>query len=201
LPPEAFVAAHEDIAPYAAMVDGQQALHLSFFEMLTAMAFAAFADAPVDVAVIEVGLGGTWDATNIADGQVAVVTPISLDHVTYPGDTVEAIATQKAGIIKPGAVAVLARQPDAAAQALARRATEISVPVRAEGMDFGVTGRELAVGGQRLELSGLGGRYPGPLLPPFRGGPGAQRPGAPRAGGGVTGGGALAGGPVRRQVA
>jgi dihydrofolate synthase/folylpolyglutamate synthase len=131
------------------------------------MAFAAFADAPVDVAVIEVGLGGTWDATNIADGQVAVVTPIALDHTAYLGDTVEAIATEKAGIIKPGAVAVLARQPDAAARALARRAAEVSVPVRTEGTDFGVTSRELAVGGQRLEVSGLSGSYPDLLLPLF----------------------------------
>ena len=108
---EDFVAAYEDIAPYAAMVDGQQPVQLSFFEMLTAMAFAAFADAPVDVAVIEVGLGGTWDATNIADGTVAVVTPVAIDHTAYLGDTVGEIATEKAGIIKPGAVAVLARQP------------------------------------------------------------------------------------------
>jgi dihydrofolate synthase/folylpolyglutamate synthase len=167
LSPEDFVAAHDDVAPYAAMVDGQQALRLSFFEMPTAMAFAAFADAPVDVAVIEVGLGGTWDATNIADGRVAVVTPIALDHTAYLGDTVEAIATEKAGIIKPGAVAVLARQPDAAARALARRAAEVSVPVRTEGTDFGVTSRELAVGGQRLEVSGLSGSYPDLLLPLF----------------------------------
>ena len=164
---ENFAAAYEDVAPYAAMVNGQQAARLSFFEMLTAMAFAAFADAPVDVAVIEVGLGGTWDATNIADGQVAVVTPVALDHTAYLGDTVEAIATEKAGIIKPGAVAVLARQPDAAARALARRAAEVSAPVRAEGTDFGVTSRELAVGGQQLEISGLNGSYPDLLLPLF----------------------------------
>ena len=167
LSPEDFVAAYEDVAPYAAMVDGQQAVRLSFFEMLTAMAFAAFADAPVDVAVIEVGLGGTWDATNIADGQVAVVTPVALDHTAYLGDTVEAIATEKAGIIKPGAVAVLARQPEAAARVLARRAAEVSVPVRREGADFGVTSRELAVGGQRLEVWGRGGSYPDLLLPLF----------------------------------
>jgi len=148
-------------------LDGQRPLRLSFFEMLTAMAFAAFADAPVDVAVIEVGLGGTWDATNIADGQVAVVTPIALDHTAYLGDTVEAIATEKAGIIKPGAVAVLARQPEAAARVLARRAAEVSVPVRREGADFGVTSRELAVGGQRLEVWGRGGSYPDLLLPLF----------------------------------
>src|SRR5262249_32360471 len=144
-----FVTAYEDIAPYAAMVDGQQPEQLSFFEMLTAMAFAAFADAPVDMAVIKIRLNGTWDATNIADGAVAVVTPVAIDHTAYLGDTVGEIATEKAGIIKPGAVAVLARQPEAAAAALERRATEVSVPVLREGIDFAVTGRDLAVGGPR----------------------------------------------------
>jgi dihydrofolate synthase/folylpolyglutamate synthase len=164
---EVFAATYEEVAPYAAMVDGQQALRLSFFEMLTAMAFAAFADAPVDVAVVEVGLGGTWDATNIADGAVAVVTPVALDHTAYLGGTVEAIATEKAGIIKPGAVAVLARQSEAAAAALRRRAAEMAVPVLTEGMDFAVTSRDLAVGGQRLGISGLKGSYPDLLLPLF----------------------------------
>jgi dihydrofolate synthase/folylpolyglutamate synthase len=162
-----FVAAYEEIAPYAAMVDGQQALRLSFFEMLTAMAFAAFADAPVDVAVIEVGLGGTWDATNIADGAVAVVTPVALDHTAYLGGTVAAIATEKAGIIKPGAVAVLARQPETAATALEHRAAEAGATVLAEGTDFAVTDRDLAVGGQRLTVSGLKASYPDLLLPLF----------------------------------
>ena len=162
-----FVAAYEDIAPYAAIVDGQQALHLSFFEVLTAMAFAAFADAPVDVAVIEVGLGGTWDATNIADGAVAVITPIAIDHTAYLGDTVAAIATEKAGIIKPGATAVLARQPEEAAVPLLRRAAEVGASVVREDEDFGVTSRELAVGGQVLALRGLAGSYSDLLLPLF----------------------------------
>jgi dihydrofolate synthase/folylpolyglutamate synthase len=162
-----FVAAYEDIAPYAAMVDGQQALNLSFFEVLTAMAFAAFADAPVDVAVIEVGLGGTWDATNIADGAVAVITPIAIDHTAYLGDTVAAIATEKAGIIKPGATAVLARQPEEAAVPLLRRAAEVGASVVREDEDFGVTSRELAVGGQVLALRGLAGSYSDLLLPLF----------------------------------
>ena len=167
LPAEAFAAAYEEIAPYAAMVDGQHAVPLSFFELLTGMAFAAFADAPVDVAVIEVGLGGTWDATNIADGAVAVVTPIALDHTAYLGDTVAAIATEKAGIIKPGAVAVLAMQPPDAAGPLRRRAAEVGASVVREGEDFGVTGRELAVGGQRLALRGLAGSYDDLFLPLF----------------------------------
>ena len=167
LGPEEFVAAYDDVAPYAAMVDAAGPVRLSFFELLTGMAFAAFADAPVDVAVIEVGLGGTWDATNIADGAVAVVTPVALDHTAYLGDTVAAIAAEKAGIIKPGAVGVLARQPEAAARPLARRAAETGVPLRIEGTDFAVTDRELAVGGQVLAIRGLAGDYTDLLLPLF----------------------------------
>jgi dihydrofolate synthase/folylpolyglutamate synthase len=164
---EDFVAAYDDVAPYADMVDGQHPLRLSFFEVLTGMAFAAFADAPVDVAVIEVGLGGTWDATNIADGSVAVVTPVALDHTAYLGDTIEAIATEKAGIIKPGAAAVLASQQPEAAGPLLRRAAEVGASVAREGADFGVLSRELAVGGQRLVLRGLTGTYADLLLPVF----------------------------------
>jgi dihydrofolate synthase/folylpolyglutamate synthase len=164
---EAFVSAYDELAPYLALVDGQQTTQLSFFEVLTGMAFAIFADVPVDVAVIEVGLGGTWDATNIADGAVAVVTPVSLDHTAYLGGTVEEIATDKAGIIKPGAVAVLAQQPLPAAEALLRRAVSVGASVVREGLEFGVLSRDLAVGGQRLDLRGLRGDYTDILLPLF----------------------------------
>ena len=164
---EAFVAAYDELAPYLALVDGQQASQLSFFEVLTGMAFAIFADVPVDVAIIEVGLGGTWDATNIADGAVAVVTPISLDHTAYLGGTVEEIATDKAGIIKPGAVAVLAQQPLPAAEALLRRVVTVGASVVREGLEFGVLNRDLAVGGQRLDLRGLRGDYSDIVLPLF----------------------------------
>jgi dihydrofolate synthase/folylpolyglutamate synthase len=167
LAPAAFLAAWDDVAPYVAMVDEREAARLSFFEVLTAMAFAAFADAPVDVAVIEVGLGGTWDATNVADGQVAVVTPISIDHTAYLGTTVSQIATEKAGIIKPGAIAVLAGQPQQAADVLLRRAAQVGAAVAREGAEFGVLARELAVGGQRVTLRGLGGDYHDLLLPLF----------------------------------
>src|SRR5258708_8093321 len=119
------------------------------------MAFAVFADAPVDVAVIEVGVGGTWDCTNIADGAVAVVTPISLDHERYLGNTVTSIAGEKAGIIKPGAVAVLAQQPVDAAEVLLRRAVEVGATVAPEGLECGVTGRELAVGRHLLGIRRL----------------------------------------------
>jgi dihydrofolate synthase/folylpolyglutamate synthase len=164
---EAFVEVYDEVAPYLAMVDKSQPAPLSFFEVLTAMAFAAFADAPVDVAVIEVGLGGTWDATNVADGGVAVVTPVAIDHTRYLGDTVDEIAAEKAGIIKAGAVAILAQQPVEAAEVLLRRAAEVGASVAREGLDFGVTSRELAVGGQRLSIHGLRGDYDDLLLPLF----------------------------------
>ena len=167
LPLEAFLACYDNVAPYVALVDEREPVRLSFFEVLTAMAFAAFADAPVDVAVVEVGLGGTWDATNIADGAVAVVTPVSIDHTRYLGSTIEEIAGEKAGIIKPGAVAVLAQQPLAAAEVLLRRAAEVGATVAREGLEFGVIQRELAVGGQALALRGLAGEYGDLLLPLF----------------------------------
>ena len=182
---EDFVAAYEEIAPYAAMVDGQQAVQLSFFEVLTAMAFAAFADAPVDVAVIEVGLGGTWDATNIADGAVAVVTPVALDHTAYLGDTVAAIATEKAGIIKPGAVAVLARQPRGGrrgAGAAGRRGGRAGAH-RGHGLrrDRPRPGRRRAAArGVRPE-----GQLPRPAAAAVRRAPGAERGLRARRGGGL----------------
>lgn len=164
---ERFAELYDDVLPYAELVDAKHDVKVSFFELLTAMAYAAFADAPVDVAVVEVGMGGEWDATNIADAAVAVVTPISLDHTRLLGDSVEAIATEKAGIIKPGSVAVIAQQPVEAAAALIRRAAEVGATVAREGIEFGVLQRELAVGGQQLRLQGLHGVYDDVFLPLF----------------------------------
>ena len=162
-----FVALYQEIEPYLQLTDERLGVPLSFFEVLTGMAFAAFADAPVDVAVIEVGLGGTWDATNIADGAVAVVTPVSLDHMQYLGETVEEIAGEKAGIIKPGALAVLAQQSLPAAEVLLRRVSEVGATVAREGLEFGVLEREIALGGQQLTLQGLNGTYTQLFLPLF----------------------------------
>ncbi|HEX6467474.1 MAG TPA: folylpolyglutamate synthase/dihydrofolate synthase family protein [Streptosporangiaceae bacterium] len=162
-----FVEAYHDILPYVRMIDEKHGVRLSFFEVLTALGFAAFADAPVDVAVVEVGMGGVWDATNVADGVVAVVTPISLDHTRYLGETVEEIAAEKAGIIKPGAVAVLAQQPVAAAEVLLRRVAETRATVAREGIEFGVLQRDVAVGGQLLRLQGLHAVYEEVFLPMF----------------------------------
>jgi dihydrofolate synthase/folylpolyglutamate synthase len=164
---ERFIDAYDEIGPYLDLVDSRQPVRLSFFEVLTGLAFAMFADAPVDVAVIEVGMGGTWDSTNVADGAVAVITPISIDHTRYLGDTVEQIAADKAGIIKPGSVAVIAQQPPAAAEELLRRAAEVDATVAREGLEFGVLSRELAVGGQQVDVRGLLGTYDGLFLPLF----------------------------------
>lgn len=164
---ERFVALYQEIEPYLRLTDERLGVPLSFFEVLTGMAFAAFADAPVDVAVVEVGLGGTWDATNIADGTVAVVTPVAIDHTQYLGETVEEIATEKAGIIKPGALTVLAQQSLPAAEVLLRRVAEAGATVAREGLEFGVLERGIAIGGQQLTLRGLNGTYPELFLPLF----------------------------------
>jgi len=166
---ERFIELYEEVSPYVQLVDEQQPAKLSFFEVLTGMMFAAFADAPVDVAVIEVGLGGRWDATNVGDGAVAVIMPIAMDHMQYLGDTIEEIATEKAGIIKPGAVAVIAQQPVAAAEILLQRAALVGATVAREGFEFGVLTRELAVGGQQLVLKGLRDTYGEIFLPLFGG--------------------------------
>jgi dihydrofolate synthase/folylpolyglutamate synthase len=160
-----FVRAFNDVAPYTHLVDAAQPHPLSFFETIVGMAYAAFADAPVDVAIVEVGMGGLWDATNVADGAVAVVTPIGVDHAAYLGTSVEEIAMEKAGIIKPGATAVLAEQLPGPAEVLLRRCAEVeATPVR-EGLEFGVVSRVPAVGGQLLTLKGLHAQYDDVFLP------------------------------------
>jgi dihydrofolate synthase/folylpolyglutamate synthase len=160
-----FVAAYRELAPYLDLVDARHDVRLSYFEVLVALAYATFADAPVDVAVVEVGMGGVWDATNVADGKVAVVTPIAVDHADYLGDTVEQIAEEKAGVIKAGALVVVGRQPDEAADVLARRAIEVGATVVMEDANFAVRNRQLAVGGQLLAVRGLAGDYDELTLP------------------------------------
>ncbi|MFC6153528.1 bifunctional tetrahydrofolate synthase/dihydrofolate synthase [Nocardioides yefusunii] len=162
---EAFVDAFNDIAPFTHLVDSTQEHPLSFFETVVGMAYAAFADAPIDVAVVEVGMGGGWDATNVIDAQVAVVLPIALDHAQYLGDTIAAIATEKAGIIKPGAQVILAQQTPEAAEVLIARAAEVGATIAREGMEFGVVNRVAAVGGQVVTLQGLRGRYEDVFIP------------------------------------
>ncbi|MGO2533758.1 MULTISPECIES: bifunctional folylpolyglutamate synthase/dihydrofolate synthase [Micrococcaceae] len=166
---EDFVRNWDEIRPFLAIVDAELEEAgenpLTYFEALTILCFAVFADAPVDVAVIEVGLGGITDATNVGDGQVSVVTPISLDHTDLLGDTVHDIALEKAGIIKPGGFLISSAQEPEAAQVLLERARELEVPFRFEGVEFGVESRRLAVGGQALTIQGIAGRYEDLALP------------------------------------
>jgi dihydrofolate synthase/folylpolyglutamate synthase len=162
---ERYVEAYHDIEPYVALVDAGSPVPMSKFEVLTGMAFAAFADAPVEAAVVEVGLGGSWDATNVADATVAAITPVAVDHVNYLGSDINGIAAEKAGIIKPGSVAVLAQQLPEVARVIAARSIEVGATVAREGVEFGVLQRDIAVGGQRLTLQGLGGVYSEIFLP------------------------------------
>jgi len=168
---EDFLHVYDEVAPVLAMADEASELEggprLSFFEVMTALGFAAFADAPVDVAIVEVGMGGTWDATNVADGQVAVVTAVGMDHSDYLGDTLADIAAEKAGIIKPAASVVLAAQAPEALEVLASAAAQMEAPTAMEGVHFGVLERVVAVGGQQLTLRGLGGDYAEVFLPLF----------------------------------
>ncbi|MBB5083733.1 bifunctional folylpolyglutamate synthase/dihydrofolate synthase [Nonomuraea endophytica] len=161
---ERFAEVYEEIAPYVELND-TTGRRIQFFELLTAMAFAAFADTPVDVAVVETGMGGTWDATNVVDGQVNIITPISLDHTERLGPDIPSIAGEKAGIIKAGSTTVLAQQELEAAEVLVRRAAEVGAVVAREGLEFGVLNREIAMGGQLLTLRGLKGMYEDVYLP------------------------------------
>ncbi len=139
---------------------------LTYFDMTTALAFAAFADAPVDVAVVEVGLGGADDSTNVLQAGVCVITPIGLDHTEWLGDTLEDIALAKAGIIHKGATRDL-RRADRGGRCgrSCERCAEVGATIAREGGEFGVLRRTLAVGGQVLTLQGLGGVYDEIFLP------------------------------------
>lgn len=180
LHPRDYVRTWREIQPYVEMADAESEKEggpkLSKFEVLTAMSYAAFADAPVDVAVVEVGMGGLWDATNVINADVAVITPIGLDHTDYLGSTVEEVAREKAGIIKPrwdlddlltppDNVAIVADQDPAAMTVILEQAVRADAAVARAGSEFGVVSSTIAVGGQQLTLRGLGGDYTDIFLP------------------------------------
>lgn len=176
--PATYVATYAELEPFVQLIDQQSEDNggppMSKFEVLTAMAFAAFADAPIEVGVIEVGLGGRWDATNVVNAPVAVITPISVDHVEYLGDDIAGIAGEKAGIIRkaPGAeagapdtVAVIGRQAPEAMEVVLAQTVRADAAVAREDSEFAVLGRQVAIGGQLLQLQGLGGVYSDVFLP------------------------------------
>lgn len=160
-----FIETFEELEPFLDLVDEQLGARLSYFEVMTAMAFVAFSDAPVDVAVIEVGLGGSWDATNVVHADVCVITPIDLDHQKFLGDTIEEIAGEKAGIIKENNVVVSAKQKDDAEQVIINRAKETSSALFIAGRDFDLLERNLAIGGQVVSIRGLSGTFSDLVLP------------------------------------
>ena len=163
--PAEFIKNYNDIALYLDLIDSKQPHQISYFEALTALAFVAFAEHPVDVGIIEAGLGGEWDATNVVQSQVSVMTPIGLDHMDYLGNTLEEIAQTKAGIFKPESNVVLAAQtPEVAKVLMAQVAKVAAIPFR-EGVEFSVANRAIAVGGQLIAINGLYGLIEDIFLP------------------------------------
>ncbi|PWH06706.1 dihydrofolate synthase [Brachybacterium endophyticum] len=167
---EAFVQAYRDVEPFAQIVDAESeeagGPRLTYFEYLVAMAYQAFASAPVDVAVVETGMGGTWDATGVIDPDVTVITPIGFDHQEYLGESIEEIAGEKAGILTERALAVIAEQPElGAADVLAERLQQLAAEAAVEGEQIGVLSRTPGVGGQLVTFQGMAGRYEDVFLP------------------------------------
>ena len=165
IPAEGMIATYNDIALYLDLIDSRLPHPISFFEAMTALAFVAFAEFPVDIGIIEAGMGGEWDATNVVQSQVSVITPIGLDHQEYLGNTIAEIALTKSGIIKHESHVVMAAQPVDAATALTARVIErAAIPYR-EGLEFSVTKRALAVGGQLVTIKGIFDTYEDIFIP------------------------------------
>ena len=160
---EQFVENWRDVEPYIQLVDNELVeageVPLTYFETLTVLTLAAFADAPVDVAILEVGMGGEWDSTNVADADVAVFTPIGIDHAEFLGDTVSAIARTKSGIIKPGSIVVTASQESDALAEIVRAADKFADDVFVENGAFELLSSLSAVGGQVLQVRGRASTY------------------------------------------
>lgn len=163
--PAELIFSFNDISPYLDLMDSKFEHPVSFFEAVTALAFAAFAEHPIDVGVIEVGMGGEWDATNVIDADVSVIMPIGLDHMEYLGNTLTEIAKTKGGILKPGGFGVLAQQESEAAIELLRRAAEVGIDLAREGVEYSLASRAVAVGGQLISISGLNESFDDIFLP------------------------------------
>ena len=174
--PRDYVRIWHEIKPFVEMVDAQSDVPMSKFEVLVGLSYAAFADAPVDVAVVEVGLGGRWDATNVVTADVSVITPVGMDHTDYLGDTITEIAGEKAGIIKPREdaddpltpnenIVVIAEQDPEAMRVILRQAVDVEAGVARSGSEFAALESRIAVGGQQVNIQGLGGLYEDIFLP------------------------------------
>ena len=163
--PKEIIFAYNDIAAYLDLMDEKFDNPISFFEAITALAFVAFAEHPIDVGIIEVGMGGTWDATNVIDADVSVVMPIDYDHMEYLGNTLSEIASTKAGVIKEGGFVVLAEQQPEAAVELLRRAAEVGADIAREGIEYELLSRAVAIGGQLISVKGINDTYEDIFIP------------------------------------
>jgi dihydrofolate synthase/folylpolyglutamate synthase len=161
-----FAEAWAHLAPYLEVADAREHGPSTYFEAITALAFLWFADKPVDLAVMEVGMGGSWDATNLVAGDVAVIGQVGLDHPEL-GSTVQEVATEKAGIVKSGKTVVVREQPDEALKVIEARATDVDATVLLEGREWEVTARLPAVGGQQFRVRGVHATYDELFLPMF----------------------------------
>jgi len=163
--PKALIFSFNDISAYLDLMDAKFEHPISFFEAMTALAFVAFAEHPIDVGVIEVGMGGLWDATNVVDADVSVIMPIGLDHTEYLGETLTEIAQTKAGIIKEGGFVVLAQQEPECAVELIKQAALVGAEIAREGIEYSVLSRSIAVGGQLLSIQGAKELYTDIFIP------------------------------------
>ncbi|APT83262.1 bifunctional tetrahydrofolate synthase/dihydrofolate synthase [Corynebacterium ammoniagenes] len=178
--PRDYVRIWEEIKPYVEMVDKASEAEggpaMSKFEVLVGISYAAFADAPIDVAVVEVGMGGTWDATNVVNADIAVIMPIGLDHTDYLGETLTEIAGEKAGIIKARPesddfaepqenIAIIAEQDEEAMEVVLQRTVDVDAGVARAGSEFAAVESRIAVGGQQVNIQGLGGMYEDIFIP------------------------------------
>jgi dihydrofolate synthase/folylpolyglutamate synthase len=163
--PKALIFSFNDISAYLDLMDAKFEHPISFFEAMTALAFVAFAEHPIDVGVIEVGMGGLWDATNVVSADVSVIMPIGLDHTEYLGETLTEIAQTKAGIIKEGGFVVLAQQEPECAVELIKQAALVGAEIAREGIEYSVLSRSIAVGGQLLAIQGAKELYTDIFVP------------------------------------
>ena len=163
--PAELIFSFNDISPYLDLMDSKFEQPISFFEAITALAFAAFAEHPIDVGVIEVGMGGEWYATNVIEADVSVIMPIGLDHTEYLGDTLTEIARTKSGILKSGGFGIFAQQESEAAIELLRRAAEVGIDVAREGVEYSLASRAVAVGGQLITINGINESFEDIFLP------------------------------------
>ena len=163
---EEFAEEWRHLEPFLDVVDAQGNRSATYFEAVTALAFLWFADKPVGLAVVEVGMGGSWDATNLVTGDVAVIGEVGLDHPEL-GSTIREVATEKSGIIKPGKTAVVREQTDDALEVIQARANEVGATVLLEGRDWELASRVPAVGGQQFRVDGVHAAYDDLFIPMF----------------------------------